>query len=67
MEEMQIVLPLFEDMFEIDVFTGKCITMGQAMRREHLEILGQDNLRFIHDDFERDTRIRLEKKLAEEE
>jgi hypothetical protein len=61
MEEIQILLPLFDDIFHLDVLLGKCITLGQVMRRDHVEILGRDNLRFITENWERDTRIRHEK------
>ena len=69
--ESQIILPGFEHFYEMELLdptTGyDVMTLGIAMRNEHSRILGRDNLRFIHENWERSTRIKLEKKLAEEE
>lgn len=71
MRESQIILPGFEHFYELETFDPtigyNVISLGIAMRNEHTETLGRDNLRFVHENFERDTRIKLEKKLAEDE
>jgi len=60
----QILLPTFNDMFWLEIFKGECVTLGQVMRRDHALILGRDNLRFICERWETDTRIRHEKTCA---